>query len=489
MKNTLLYISAAVCSLGISAGCSDFLTEKTDGQVFDNVLSTQKGLESALTGSYDGLNVPWSIGICNGTYQQLVAGADDIYCPTSDTNGNQLDMCRVTDSNGSFGSTWNGLYKVIIGANNVINNYEKCTGEEDVIRVIAGEAYFLRAFAYFTLVRLWGEIPVIKSASYDPQETTIGVSSEADIYTLIESDIDNAVNMLDDTRRNSEVGRPSKLVARALRAEIYLTEAGWPLKKDGYYKKAADEAKAVLDASSAHGFTLEENFADLFINDDTKDCITSEDLFVIPASTTDAVVFYGAWCEPSEIGGWDVVLAEAGFMEKFPEGIRKDLTFYTEYTDDAGNKISWENWKMKHPCFLKLMRYPQSGAKGNSSSVVPMHVLRLSQTALTYAEAKARAEGPDENAYYWINRIRQRAGLAEYSGLEQQEFIDRCVEERAWELAGECVRWYDLLRLEMVPSINDNIKDLAYDQPVDVKDRYTLPIPSSETLLNPNLNK
>lgn len=484
MKKTLYIILSSL----LLAGCSEFLTEKTDGQVFDNVLSTQNGLESALTGAYRGLNVPWSSGLCNGTFHQLVAGADDLYCPTSDANGTQLDKCNVTDANGSLGGTWNGLYQVIMGANNVINNWQECSGDASVITVIAGEAYFLRAYAYFMLVRLWGEIPLILSSSYNDEDASMSSSSEETIYAQIESDIDNAVEMLDDARRNGEIGRPNKLVARALRAEIYLTEAGWPLKKDGYYKMAADEAKAVLDASQAQGFSLEENFADLFINIDGADCITTEDLFVIPASTTDYIVFYGAWSEPSEIGGWDIVFAEVGFMENFPDGVRKDYTFYTSYTDSSGQDISWENWQMRHPGILKIMKCPQSGVSGSSSSVIPAHMLRLSQTALTYAEAKARSDGPDEDAYSWINQIRDRAGLAGLSGLSTEDFITACVNERAWELAGECVRWFDLLRLEMVESINDS-KNTTYDELVtEGKDRYTLPIPSSETLLNPNLN-
>lgn len=481
--------AAAFCLAAVLASCSDFLTENTKGQVFDNVLSDESGLDAALTGAYNGLNSPWSWGICNGTFQQLCAGGDDMYCPTSDANGTQFDRCNVTDSNGSFGSTWNGLYKTVMGANAVINNYGNCSGSAETIRQIAGEAYFLRAYAYFMLVRLWGEIPLVLADSYSAEDASMDAASEADIYSLIESDIDNAVNMLGQNRRNNDIGRPNSLVARALRAEIYLTEAGWPLKKDGYYEKAASEAKAVLDASQANGFGLEADFADLFINKEEEDCITSEDLFVIPASATDYVVYYGAWSEPSEIGGWDIIFAEVGFMEKFPEGIRKDLTFYTEYTDAEGKTVSWENWKFKHPGLLKLMKYPQGGQNNyaNCNSVLPVHLLRLSQTALTYAEAAARSTGADTDAYYWLNKIRTRAGLSSYQNLSNEDFIKACVDERAWEFAGECLRWFDLLRLEMVDESFQN-KNYEYDQTnLHTGDRYTFPIPSYETLINPNL--
>lgn len=487
MKRIISYIAFGL-SAAILSGCSDFLTEKTDGKVFDNVLSSQEGLESALTGAYNGLNSPWGHGICNGTYQQLCSGADDIYCPTSDANGTQLDRCNVTDSNGSVGSTWNGLYKTIIGANNVINNYENCSGAADVISQIAGEAYFLRAYAYFLLVRLWGEIPMNLSSSYNEADASMPSSSEAEIYELIESDIDKAVELLGDTRRNNEMGRPSKIVAKALRAEIYLTEAGWPLKKEGYYKKAADEAKDVLNSSKALGFELEKEYSKLFINKEEENCFTSEDLFVITASAENYVVYYGAWSEPSEIGGWDILFAEVGFMERFPEGPRKDCTFYTEYESD-GKMISWQNWKQKHPSLLKLMKRPYGGQNSisNCSSKLPVHLLRLSQTALTYAEAVARSSAPDAMAYEWLNKIRVRAGLPEYSGLSKDEFIDACVDERAWEFAGECVRWYDLLRLELVDESFKH-KNNEYD-PTSLHSggRYTFPIPAYETLINPNL--
>ncbi|MCI2082952.1 MAG: RagB/SusD family nutrient uptake outer membrane protein [Bacteroidales bacterium] len=487
MKKILLHVTALICVVTILSACSDFLKEESRGQVNESVLSTQEGLESALTGAYRGLNSPWSYGICNGTYQQLCSGGDDIYCPTTDANGTQLDRCGVTDSNGSFGSTWNGLYKVVLGANKVINNYENCSGDAATIGVMAGEAYFLRAYAYFILVRLWGEIPLVTTSGYTEEGITMSTASEADVYTLIEDDINKAVEMLGDSRRNGEIGRPDKIVAKALMAEIYLTEAGWPLKKDGYYAKAAAAAKEVLDGSAAQGLSLVKNCSDLYINMEEKDNITTEDLFVIPASTTDYVVFYGAWSEPGEIGGWNILFSEVGFYQNFPDGPRKDATFYT--VTDTG--LSWENWADKHPSIRKLMKYPQGGKNNvsNCSSVLPAHMLRLSQTALTYAEAKARSDGPDAMAYLWLNKIRTRAGLTEYSGLSTQDFIDKVVQERAWELAGECVRWYDLLRLEMVPESFEN-KNSEYDPSnlhSSTDSRYTFPLPASETLLNPNL--
>ena len=484
MKNIYKYIALAICGIGMATSC-DFLEEKSKGQIFDSYLKNQSGLEGALTGAYRGLNAPWSVGLCNGTYHQLTAGGDDMYLPTTDASGTEIDRCGVTNGNGSVGSTWNGLYKVVLNANKVIANYEECTGDQNVIKVIAGEAYFLRAYANFILCQLWGEMPLVKSSVYTAEEASMEPSKPEEVYALIESDLEKAVELLGDERRNGEVGRPNKLVARALRAEVYLVEAGWPLKKQGYYAKAADEAKAVLDQSQARGFELETDFANLFKNIDKGDNITKEDLFVIPASVSDICVFYGLWSEPGEIGGWNILFAEVQFYRDFPAGRRKDLTFYTETPDGR----SWETWEKKHPSYRKLMMYPQNDGFSSCAASIPAHMLRLSQTALTYAEAAARAGKPTDEAYRWVNKIRERAGLATYSGLSNDAFIKAVVDERKWELAGENVRWYDVLRLELEDEVFAG-KDNAYDpgslHPAGDND-YTFPIPATETLVNPNL--
>ena len=62
-------------------------------------------------------------------------------------------------------------------ARGVINNYQDCSGDASTIKIIAGEAYFLRAFAYYTLVRLWGDIPMVTASGYNSDDASIGLSS------------------------------------------------------------------------------------------------------------------------------------------------------------------------------------------------------------------------------------------------------------------------------------------------------------------------
>ena len=135
------------------------------------------------------------------------------------------------------------------------------------------------------------------------------------------------------------------------------------------------------------------------------------------------------------------------------------------------------------------MKNPNVANYYNYASSIPMRMLRYSQTVLTYAEAKARSGGPDQLAYDLLNKIRKRAGLSSYSDLTVSDFADKVVQERAWELCGERVRWFDMVRLEIVKDVVAK-KDPKDNQPLHAiteKD-YTFPIPIHDELLDSQLN-
>jgi len=491
MKKNLIYSSIIALILSIS-GCSDFLDEKTDGKVFDNVLTTQNGLESALTGAYRGWANCWTYGFNNGWATEMTLGGDDLTCPPGTGNTQEYDRYDVKNTNSSSAPVYWGCYKAIQGANNIIENYKNCKGDAGTINCIAGEAYFIRAFSYYWLVRCHGQIPLILTSNFNINDITKSVSSVKEIYTQIEQDLNSAISMLSDSRRNGDAGRPNKGSAMAILAEVYLSEAGWPLKDTDKYTKAADMAKQVIDNRATYGFDFENSYDILYQNDETKSGINKEDLFTIPCNKSNGNTInamYGYWAYPGELGGWDVVFSELTFFNQFPEGPRKDATFATTVTKQNGTIIKWQDLKYQRPYYKKLMKNPNVSNYYNYASSIPMRMLRFSQTALTYAEAKARSGAPDELAYQMLNAIRKRAGLAEYSNLTPSDFADKVVQERAWELCGERVRWFDMVRLEMINKIIAE-KDPKDNQPMHAitEKNYTFPIPLHDQLLNSQLN-
>ncbi|MCI1639701.1 MAG: RagB/SusD family nutrient uptake outer membrane protein [Bacteroidales bacterium] len=484
----LILISAAV----LSCGCSGFLDESTNGKVFDNVLDTETGLESALVGAYRGWANCWTYGFNNGWATEMTLGGDDLTCPPGTGNTQEFDRYLVHDTNSSSPTVYWGCYKAIQGANNVIEHADGCSGDADNIKAITGEAHFIRAFSYFWLVRCYGKVPLIKTAVFSTDDVSVDPASISDVYDLIESDLDDAIKMLSNSRRSGQEGRPNIGSAKALLAEVYLAEAGFPLKKSGYYAKAAAMAGDVIKNRITYGFDFEDSYDVLYENDETKTGYNKEDIFMIPCNKSagnDINAMYGFWAYPGELGGWDVVFSELTFFNKFPAGPRKDATFAYTVTTQDGKVIKWQDLKYARPYYKKLMKNPDVSNYYNYASQIPMRMLRFTQTALTYAEAKARSDGPDALAYEMLNRIRTRAGLSTYSGLGASDFADKCVQERAWELCGERVRWFDIVRLELLDQVIAE-KDPSDNQPLHAvsESDYFFPIPQHDALLNAKLN-
>lgn len=476
-------------SLVLFPGCTKFLDEDMTGKIVGNAaLKTQDGLEAALSGAYLGLKNTWSTGFMHGTATGATMGGDDLTThPASNKQEfREFDQFRVSSGNTRTGDLYFGCYKTIQGANNIINNYSETEGDQELISQIAGEAYFLRAFSYYWMTRLYGSIPMLTTAEFSMDLLSIGLTQPADVYQLIESDLQKAFDLLPDQKR--DYGRPNKGSALAFLADVYLTEAGWPLLDNSKYALAASTAKEVIDNHSKWGFEFLPTFEEIFENDPTKNG-TAEDIFDLTTNTNGGPTQgnYGLPAMPEDIGGWDDYCAELGFFLNFPAGPRKDKTFRTTFTLSDGSVVGYQQLITKHPHYGKFYI---KGDPLNWNSSLPLVMMRYSHVVLIYAEAKARSGGPDADSYKYLNWVRERGGeapLAEGS-LSAAAFADSVVQERAWEFAGERTRWFDLVRLEKVEEANSN-KNPGDLQPIGAitKENYTFPLPFSETSANPNL--
>ncbi|WP_089785841.1 RagB/SusD family nutrient uptake outer membrane protein [Chitinophaga sp. YR573] len=478
-------IYLVVC-LFLVAGCSKELTEEPKGLVGGAAaLSSMAGLESALTGAYGSLMVPWTSGFTTVSQIAMTMGGDDLttHPGSNKEEFREFDRFNVSSLNSRMNPIWLGCYKTIQSTTNIINNYTGVLdGNQTTINTIAGEAYFLRALCYYWLTRLWGEVPIIPSEIYSPDYLTLSKSPPADVYKLIEADLAKAEEMVPNTKRDP--GRPNKGSVKALLADVYLTEAGWPLKDQSKYALAAAKAKEVIDNKTTYGFDLYQGgYLKIFAGGTTEDVFT---LFTRGQWST-YNSFYGLSTMPENEGGWSDFFSELRFFNNFPAGTRKDATFSTEFVVN-GVTIPWQETTTKHPYYKKFTI--QSGTKATYMSNNPVIMVRYAHVLLIYAEAQARATGtPSGEAYAAVNAVRARAVLADLpAGLSGTDFADAIVNERAWEFAGEWNRWFDLVRLEKVEAANAD-KDPADLQPAQpiTKANYWMPIPGADALVNPNL--
>ncbi len=487
MKN--IHKIIALSFLLLATGCEDILSEDPRGALTGTTaLNSVEGLEAALTGAYKPLTITWGTGFATAATVAVLMGSDDLttHSGSNKQDFREFDQLQVTGLNGRITPIWSGCYKSIQGANNIINNYKNTAGDASKIKQIAGEAYFLRAFDYYWLTRLWGKVPLITTADFSSELLSVKNAEVKEIYTQIESDLNNAITMLADKKR--DVGRSNKGAAKALLADVYLTMAGWPLKETAKYSEAAKLAKEVIDQKSTFGFDLVPDLA-TFYNNTVAGVATSEEVFTLhfcgSCQWFTANALYGSSAMPSDEGGWDDYFPELNFYNSFPEGLRKDLTFHTTFTKAGGVKISWQEGQTKHPYYAKF-RY--TGGLNTSSTNSSLNLLRYPHLLLIYAEAKARTGTPDAQAYEGLNLIRKRAGLPALSGLSNEEFIKAVINEKSWEFAGEYTRWFDLQRLEMIEQVNTgkNPGDLK-PAPVLSKKIYYLPVPNKDVTVNPNI--
>jgi starch-binding outer membrane protein, SusD/RagB family len=523
MKKIILIIFAFFALFTSCESNSEFLEEDPKGQLFpDNFLND----ETELALMNNSLYAIWSASM-DRNYESMeikFASSDDVL-----GTGNQrvyYNQMEINDDVSTGGDAdiqlgWERCYNCINQANAIINNYHNADGnvDEETLNGYAAQAYFIRACSYFWLVRFFNNIPLVTTA-FQP-DNNMTCSKAVDIYSLIISDLQFAEEWLPISWSESYMkvgGAVAQGAAKSVLAKVYLQMAGFPVNGGiEYYEKARDKAKEVIDSASTYGYALRDHFYQIWDPEwAAYDITPDEPILWIAHSVEDYTRRSPMPSRPIELGGWESMVAENGFYKRFPKGERKDFTFVTDFYIEGGTHYSYTDLKCNHPMYRKwyadnltsdwswenknsnlwATNMEQCATWYDTRSIVMM---RYADILLTYAEAKARTDGPDDLAYKCLNDVRNRAykGVgtteASLSGLSTEAFIDSCVWERAYEFAGfeYSARWFDLQRLELVEKANTEWRDETEDK-YTLKEAYTkadyfLSIPSKEIELNPNL--
>lgn len=484
---------AIILVLGLIIGsCSDFLEEDLSTQITSEsgALSNADGLTAALAGAYKPLSATWGSGLGNASTQAILMGSDDLttHKASNKADFRQFDQYKVSETNGRLPFVWNGAYKSIQGCNNIIANYEGATGDPAVINQIAGEAFFLRAYNYFWIVRLWGDAPlVLDTHVFNEEILSIKKSPTAEIYAQIIKDLVDAEGLL--AIEKPKPGRANLGTAKAVLAEVYLQMAGWPTNDASKYALAAVKAKEVIDNQATYGFGLMDDFADLWPNDSVNNDGNKEEVFALnfwAGQWYNGNAAYGSAARPGDDQQWDDYFSELTFFNEFPEGHRKDITFQTVLIRET-DTLTWQEFATGRPYFKKLQ-----GPEKTWLNAVSLPLERMAEVYLVFAEAQVMTSGntSDPDALEAVNKIvRRGAGLpldepapgVDWTSATQ----DQIVQEKAWEFAGEYCRWFDLVRLQKVEEVvaKKHADDLQPLGPIT----YLHPLPASETLANPAL--
>lgn len=408
------------------------------------------GLFKPLYGGYSGFDFDYPfIAGC---------GAEDIHTIVNRWRGIESLTATASQFDEITTPLWKGAYGSINNANIIISNLNGSDGiSVEKLDEYEGQARFMRAFSYFNLVRWFGEVPIITTENQGVADE-VGQSSIPEIYDLIVQDLTVAENKLPISF--IEKGRPTKGAAKALLAKVYLTMAGWPLNQQEKYMLARDKAKEVMDMGV---YALESNFADLWLV--ANKTSNREFIFALYGTSTNGVAS-GSHLHLSTRqwdggeNGWGDFQSDKRFFEQFPEGPRKEASFYTV----ARNGLRWEDSDYGQPYIAK---YRDGGAPCGPNDVCAgengdgfLPILRYADVLLMYAESANLSGSPATEALEALNKVRRRAmgfnadipnAASDLSvGLTGEEFDEAVIEERNWELAFEQNRWFDLVRRDLL---------------------------------------
>lgn len=483
----MTYIAAIAGSLFLTTSCVDLTQEPqsfiTEEEYFASM--DLEGIKQAASALYTDL---W-----NGNYgfncrmQRINVCADDITYRAAKANNELAYYYRlspnITANTADFDTTWSLFFAVINNANKLINNAVIPADEQEAqqFKNVLGEAYFLRGLAYFYLVRMYGNVPLILKG--EDASTYMERIDVATIYDqVIVPSLKTAVEWLPEISRNSSA-TPSKWAAEACLADVYMTMAGWPLKKgQEYYSLAAAAAKDIIDHS---GLYLTSEYSELW--KEANKTQTNEVMFALHHSATlKTASNYGKSYYPSDFSpnaGWSDYYANESFFLNYPDDDRKAWNYMTEWDTKSGH-VTYTESADKLPAISKYYDYDE-GAPGKSAQSNGITcIYRYADVLLMYAEASTRAtNNVNAQALNAIQEVQKRAGYADdelTTTTDPTAFETAVFNERGWEFFAEMKRWFDLVRLEKVGETRSEVWDSSLFK---ANNHYYFPIPYQQIQL------
>lgn len=484
MKNIfhlLLILSAAA----LFGSCNDFLELEPQSQGIavtntsaDSVLyKSASEVEAALAGCY---------GDFKNEYYQLDyfvngdAQSDDAYAGGDNPANFQIDDYKLDATNTNVSRDWAYLYSTVGKCNAVINNVNKVSDPALTATrkaEILGEASFIRAFMYFQLVQLWGDVPLqlqeVTTISASNLEAIYPIifparATKEEVYAQIIADLETALPRVRVT--NVHKGYVTVGAVNAMLAKVYATQ------EPHDWNKVSQYCDAVING----GYSLLADYNQLWNNANEN---STESIFEINynGGITDGnwgtKIFRGLDWKKFNLPANDLVRA----FDAEGDNIRKNASVV--FLDVSGH-WSDPHWPQAHYPFINKWHNFQEGSDQNYIFI------RLADILLLKAEALNEL-GDVAGAAALVNQIRSRVNLPNTSAANQADMRLAIEKERRLELAFEGHRWYDLKRTGRAitvinAAVGANGENLGYSLN---ENRLLWPIPQAELDKNTKLTQ
>lgn len=517
MKNIIKKTVIFVGFISLFVSCSNYL-ERDAVTLYkpEQIYTTEAGIEAAVNGMYINL----SSGEYYGSSWHGLLNPHSGRMFSSQTASNDATSLNCTPTNTWLLRLWPQMYQTLDSANLIIENVEnsKLPNKNTAL----GQAYFIRAVVNFDLVRLFGSVPLrTKPVTY--QNLYIGKSPKADIYKQIIEDFEKAKTLLPDFGQYKK-DRPRKWAAYAYLAKVYMQLAGEDGGDPAYWQKAKDEAIQVYGK-----YTLVSNYSWLFD--------TTNPFFQENSSESIFEIQYGNF---GTVRNGDLVRlytpgSYAIYSQSYPNTfgqVRANKETFDQHNAQPNDPRIAATYIYNSYSFYKdggvitQNIYPRNANKNNGFAYIKkwldpeytgtttsrnLTVFRYADLLLMLAEIENEINGP-ANAYQYVNLVLDRARKsvtapatpslqpADYSGLTKEQFRDKIMQERKFELLSEGQDWFDARRrgeqyfIDKTLLLHNNHPKFAigtdYTYPVApalVHRNMLLPIPQTEIAANPHM--
>ncbi len=485
MKKTYI-LSTLVLILFSSCG-TEFLELDPRGQELEsNYYTTEDEIFEALVATYDVLQWQgtngWTMkmGLLNSASDETFAGGSDA---SDQPSWVAWDAFTLDPFLGPQSGLWNKNFTGIYRANLVLEKLElnaENFSEEFTNRTVA-EAKFLRAFYYFDLVRLFGNVPLITKTLGGDEIFAQTQNPKAEVYTQIEQDLNDAKNTfeLPATIPPSDFGRVTQGAVTALLGKVILYQND---------ESRMGEAAALFDEVINAGiYDLEPEYEDIF---KTENEFGIESIFEIQHSGNQSggwenfangtegnysVQFFGMrdFVGPTYATGWSFCPVTPKLVELMQFDPRRDATIVDGNLLKAQGASYTEGYQNTDYFIRKYAPLADERALDGEPALNWANnerEIRLADVYLMAAEAYARS-GDESTAKQRLNRVRQRVSLQPITAPSGQDLLDSIFKERMMELATEGHRFFDLVRSGRAEAELENFV---------VGKHELLPIPQSE---------
>lgn len=520
----------AVPAILLSASSCNKVLEETPYSFYspENFYKNESDAKIAITGVYSALNT-WEM------YQQPfwnLTVLDDDHVSGADWF---LGTSGAGNPQGYWGvdGPWVGCYTIIGRANTVLENVSKIEKDidPDIKQRILGEAYFLRGWAYFQLVQLYGGVPLrLETLSMAPERNTPRSTVEQ-VYAAIIADFKKAETMLFPAgdAKAGEPGRATRGLAKGMLAKTYLTMASGAATgnvsvrggtDNGYYTYAKTVVSGYEHIDSKKYFELARDKALELIMDNNYSLFDSwkdlwaknnrnkkEHMWEVQSMTGTAFVnnLHNYFSALSTFGRGATWFTNHHYLDYEDADLRVLDGVAHNYATNTGTKYFYPSWQAALYKVVDGKTYNNNGTTddrayvikyadvtdptlANSDAYFPL--MRYSEIYLIYAEAANEAnEGPTTEAYTYLAKVRDRAhASAAPANMDKEQFRSFVIAERAREFALEGVRRFDLMRwgiyLQVMNKIGTGQNNISK---VRASRNLLLPIPLSEINSNQSI--